>query len=1012
MILAFAVVLVVLRVFYSLAEMVFERDWPRSTWRGLVLSLALLGLCASAFGQSSPARVDVPIQTSGPSVPVSGGPLPQTLWVANSTVALCIHPQSTYAGCVANPLQTYTDLTLGSTCPTATPLVQLPGNTCTADTGTTANIGFWYNSALGSVDYYVVSSYGTYGPFTITPGGGGGGGSVPAGLNGASTYYQGTPGGGTTTTVGVGPGTIAIPSAVNDGATDATSAINAALALGYPLQLNDNCRGGNSFYALAGQLLISDTSAVSLQGSGGTGATFSTGVHCQTRLVFSGTTAGAVGLVVQATSTHNLTNILLKNLNLSASFSSLAAGIGLTVNCAASAPTQKGVCNDFQADNVFITGFPQGTYFTNLGNVHIGTLYTQGTPNSIGWMNQWGGSSTSPGSGSNSVVVDKLWGEDSSSETNTSSSIGFLNITTGTGYKVAVGDLANYTHGIQVGGFETSGSVAGAWDVGVTGGSWPVAATADITFLNQDDTVLGPMLTVGTSSHVTVKDLARPNLQYLGPRFQVASGGFLHIDEQGGPGVAAQAFGSITQTAGSSAYTSGVQYWFWAQYENTAAQLGAITVEWHSAVGPSVNTTITTNGNTVTLGAFATATANVACVNIYRGTTSAFASSTLISSCATLPYVSNGSESTGAAPTASNVPMVYAASPNSVSCSAGIPGAAAFAISGTVYQLQDIQGNYANICNGFTETPNQATPTALQGWVGYPQYQPPPTSGTGSDHLWVGRQTITSGTLAFSQFDMFNISLPISTTVNDITTGLFLKGSQQGLGTAAVGAMLQMTCTNTGANVCVPAFFENLSSTAGANVATFTDANGSVTLNNNLMTVQGRPELIEPFTAAISGTNQSSPKLSWAAFGFQTTTSGSTGATIALANVISNTTNTPTSVLTATVSSGTNLTPVYSADLSALTGGIKLPPVNGVTITGTGTTTSITGTALTATCDSGTVVVSGAVVGHAVGVSSTTGADVGGAFNLRASVTSTNTVTVYICGTGTPASLAYNVVVF
>ena len=78
----------------------------------------------------------------------------------------------------------------------------------------------------------------------------------------------------------------------------------------------------------------------------------------------------------------------------------------------------------------------------------------------------------------------------------------------------------------------------------------------------------------------------------------------------------------------------------------------------------------------------------------------------------------------------------------------------------------------------------------------------------------------------------------------------------------------------------------------------------------------------------------------------------------------------------------------------------------------TGTTSTIAGTALTATCDSGTATVAGAGVGSPVSVSSTTGADVGGAFNLRASVTSTNTVTVYVCGTGTPASLAYNVAVF
>ena len=77
-----------------------------------------------------------------------------------------------------------------------------------------------------------------------------------------------------------------------------------------------------------------------------------------------------------------------------------------------------------------------------------------------------------------------------------------------------------------------------------------------------------------------------------------------------------------------------------------------------------------------------------------------------------------------------------------------------------------------------------------------------------------------------------------------------------------------------------------------------------------------------------------------------------------------------------------------------------------------GTTGTITGTSLSATCDSGTATVTGAVVGKPVSVSSTTGADVGGAFYLRASVTATNTVTVYVCGTGTPASLAYNVVVF
>jgi hypothetical protein len=75
----------------------------------------------------------------------------------------------------------------------------------------------------------------------------------------------------------------------------------------------------------------------------------------------------------------------------------------------------------------------------------------------------------------------------------------------------------------------------------------------------------------------------------------------------------------------------------------------------------------------------------------------------------------------------------------------------------------------------------------------------------------------------------------------------------------------------------------------------------------------------------------------------------------------------------------------------------------------TGSTSVITGTFLSATCDSGTARVAGAIVGMPVVVSTTDGSDVGGAFNIRASVTSSGTVTVYVCGTGKPPSRAYNV---
>jgi hypothetical protein len=104
----------------------------------------------------------------------------------------------------------------------------------------------------------------------------------------------------------------------------------------------------------------------------------------------------------------------------------------------------------------------------------------------------------------------------------------------------------------------------------------------------------------------------------------------------------------------------------------------------------------------------------------------------------------------------------------------------------------------------------------------------------------------------------------------------------------------------------------------------------------------------------------------------------------------------------ATVSGGTMI-PSTASPPSRLTGNVSL--------TLTATSGTITGTVLAGTCDSGTVAVTGATVGRPVAVTSSTGVDVGPTFDLRASVTSAGTVTVYICGTGTPASLAYAVTV-
>ena len=180
----------------------------------IAILTALILAAVSAFGQA--ARVDIPLQTSGPNVPISGGPLPQALWVANAAAYLCTHPSATLAACQAAPITTYTDSTEGTTCPPATPLVQLPGNTCTAATGTTANVGFWYGG--GVFDYWIVSSYGTYGPFS--------GNSSNSALPSSCGNPTGIPCGGTGATTAAGAN-LAITGVTQTGTLGTSSQVSA-----------------------------------------------------------------------------------------------------------------------------------------------------------------------------------------------------------------------------------------------------------------------------------------------------------------------------------------------------------------------------------------------------------------------------------------------------------------------------------------------------------------------------------------------------------------------------------------------------------------------------------------------------------------------------------------------------------------------------------------------------------------------------------------------------------------
>ena len=126
-------------------------------------------LLFSSMALAQAVRVDIPLLTTGPNVPSTGGPMPQMLGIANAAVQVCGHPAVLNgSGLCTNLITTYTDSTMSTACPSpSVQMVQLPGTTCSATTGQLANIGFWY--AGGTVDYTISTTYGNYGPYTISP---------------------------------------------------------------------------------------------------------------------------------------------------------------------------------------------------------------------------------------------------------------------------------------------------------------------------------------------------------------------------------------------------------------------------------------------------------------------------------------------------------------------------------------------------------------------------------------------------------------------------------------------------------------------------------------------------------------------------------------------------------------------------------------------------------------------------------------------------------------------------
>lgn len=258
----------------------------------------------------------------------------------------------------------------------------------------------------------------------------------------------------------------------------------------------------------------------------------------------------------------------------------------------------------------------------------------------------------------------------------------------------------------------------------------------------------------------------------------------------------------------------------------------------------------------------------------------------------------------------------------------------------------------------------------------------------------VSFNTQTNGTNNISQtlLNLNSTSGPNGITVSNISGGLVQFSLAAGTG----GGNANLQCTVTGgANGQYFGFSGGICQNLSPGVGVGAQTSGSYTFGpGDRGTIVPRSNV----SGAMSDTLSSPATYASAGSGYYTcvTVSGSFSDTITSTATIFNGNASGTSILVLTGQSvcfntdGTN----WFARVSGYA---------------SGTTGTITGTSLTNSCDSGTVTINGATAGMPVIVSSATGADIGGAFNIRGSVTSSNTVTVYVCGSGVPSSLAYNV---
>ena len=179
MIIMLSLGVLILRILYSLMEAYYERNWPKKTFRGLLLALGIFLMCSSVFAQA--VRWDWQVTTINANARQPGGMYP-VLALPGSGIAFCNAPANAVP--CTNYATTYTSVAATSTCPSTAQLTRSNSTTCVANADSLGGFGVWI--ASGTYQYTVSTVYGNFGPYDVTVGFGSG---PISGTNASFTGY-------------------------------------------------------------------------------------------------------------------------------------------------------------------------------------------------------------------------------------------------------------------------------------------------------------------------------------------------------------------------------------------------------------------------------------------------------------------------------------------------------------------------------------------------------------------------------------------------------------------------------------------------------------------------------------------------------------------------------------------------------------------------------------------------------------------------------------------------------